>query len=99
MELAAGRELLLGDAQTLGDRLRRVGSAALETCAQRLRVRWRDEHLDRFRHRHPHLPRALNLDLEHHRPAGREAPLDLRPKGPVAVAAVRGMLEEVAPAD
>ncbi len=81
------------------DRRRVVGAATLEATAQIGPVGWRDEDLDRLRHRRPHLAGTLQLDLEHDRRSAGVALLDLGAQRPVPVAAVGGVLEEAAGGD
>ena len=89
-------ELQLRRPQPLVDRLAGVRPTALEPLAERRRI-WRgDEHLHGLRHRCAHLAGALHLDLQDDGAALGEPPLDLRAKGPVPVAAVGGVLEELA---
>src|SRR5436190_4854782 len=95
-ELLLGRELQLSRPQPLVDRLAGIRPPALQTLAKRPWIRGGDEHLDRLRHRRAHLARPLDLDLEHHRHPVGEPALDLGAQGPVAIAAVGRVLEELA---
>ena len=58
-----------------------------------------DEHLKRLGHRLADLPRALDLDLEHHRLAAAQPALELGAQGAVAAPGVRRVLDELAVGD
>ena len=89
-----GRQLLARGRQPALDLLGRVGRRGREPALDERLERGRlDEDLRRFGQRLAHLPRALDVDLEHD--SARRA-LELAAQRAVAVAGVLGVLHELA---